>query len=497
MHTNYYFFRQLAKVLQVKLEDSILEAAFSQAKNELVLGFSTNKQDFWIKILLLADTTLLSFPPDFKRAKKNSIDLFEILIGKKLEGVQTFEQERLLVLNFENDYQLVVQAFGKDNNIILFQKGIVVHSFKKSINDLALTKLIRPTLPSTLEYFERFGYRKIFPSLAAIKPKNWSEDWELIQKLLKYLEKSEYFIFKETDKIVLTLFEPAECLFKTTDILAACSYFFKTYLYQSKLQAEKKKQLKTLKRQFEKTNSYLKSNRSKLKDLEKVSEYRMMGDLLLSNLNQIEPYSKTTTLFNFYTNQKVTVKLNPKLSPAENADRYYRKVKNQNIAKNKLRENIKHKLQELERLKFALQKLETVKDLKTLQNQSTKSSVKSVQRQPYKEVIFQNFRIWIGKSAQDNDMLLNRYSHKNDMWLHAKDAKGSHVIIKGAGTIYPKPVLEEAGSWAASYSDRKHESLAPVSYTLRKYVRKRKGLALGQVVLEREQVIMVKPKFQG
>ena len=126
--------------------------------------------------------------------------------------------------------------------------------------------------------------------------------------------------------------------------------------------------------------------------------------------------------------------------------------------------------------------------------QTSKPAPKPKARQPYREVVFQKFKIWIGKTAQDNDALLNQYSHKNDLWLHAKDAKGSHVIVKSAAAVCPRAVVEEAAQWAATYSSRKHETFTPVSYTLRKYVRKRRGLAAGQVVVEREQVIMVKPK---
>ena len=142
------------------LKHSILATAFSQNKNELVLGFLKERDEFWIKILLLADTTLLAFPSDFKRAKRNSIDLFEILDGLKLMDVQTFDQERLLCFNFAHDFQLVLQAFGKDNNIILFEKGLPLQSFKKSKQDLPLPKLIKPAPPPTLAHFQKLGYQK-------------------------------------------------------------------------------------------------------------------------------------------------------------------------------------------------------------------------------------------------------------------------------------------------------------------------------------------------
>ena len=80
-------------------------------------------------------------------------------------------------------------------------------------------------------------------------------------------------------------------------------------------------------------------------------------------------------------------------------------------------------------------------------------------------------------------------------WLHAKDVSGSHVIIKEiAGKSFPKPVIEKAAEMAAFHSKKRNESLCPVIYTPRKFVRKRKGDAPGAVVLEKEQVILVEPR---
>ena len=114
---------------------------------------------------------------------------------------------------------------------------------------------------------------------------------------------------------------------------------------------------------------------------------------------------------------------------------------------------------------------------------------------PYREVEFNGYKIWIGKNAQSNDTLTLKYGYKEDLWLHAKDVSGSHVLIKHqSGKVFPKDVIERAAQLAAYYSKRKNESLCPVAMTSRKYVRKRKGDPPGAVVVEREEVIMVEPK---
>jgi predicted ribosome quality control (RQC) complex YloA/Tae2 family protein len=82
------------------------------------------------------------------------------------------------------------------------------------------------------------------------------------------------------------------------------------------------------------------------------------------------------------------------------------------------------------------------------------------------------------------------------MWLHAKDVAGSHVVIKHiAGKAFTKEILEFAGALAAYYSKLKGSNLVPVTYTFKKFVRKPKGFEPGQVLVEKEEVMLVKPEL--
>jgi predicted ribosome quality control (RQC) complex YloA/Tae2 family protein len=102
----------------------------------------------------------------------------------------------------------------------------------------------------------------------------------------------------------------------------------------------------------------------------------------------------------------------------------------------------------------------------------------------------------VGKNAANNDLLTIRYAHKNDLWLHAKDVSGSHVVIKQQSQTFPIAVITYAAQLAAYYSKLKGSTLVPVSYTLKKYVRKPKGMEPGQVIVDREEVILVEPKLE-
>lgn len=113
---------------------------------------------------------------------------------------------------------------------------------------------------------------------------------------------------------------------------------------------------------------------------------------------------------------------------------------------------------------------------------------------PFKVFEDHGFTILVGRNAANNDLLTQKYAHKDDLWLHAKDVTGSHVVIRHrSGHTVPEPVVERAAQLAGWYSRRQHDSLCPVTVTPKKFVRKPKGALPGQVVVERERVVLVVP----
>ena len=113
---------------------------------------------------------------------------------------------------------------------------------------------------------------------------------------------------------------------------------------------------------------------------------------------------------------------------------------------------------------------------------------------PYKEFKIDGYIILVGKNAKHNDTLTLKIAKKNDLWLHAKDVSGSHVVLKQVpGKNYPEYIIEKAAQLAAFYSKRKTDTLCPVLYTPKKYVRKKKGTPAGAMFVEKEKVILVEP----
>jgi predicted ribosome quality control (RQC) complex YloA/Tae2 family protein len=101
--------------------------------------------------------------------------------------------------------------------------------------------------------------------------------------------------------------------------------------------------------------------------------------------------------------------------------------------------------------------------------------------------------IWVGRSSRDNDALVTRIANPHDLWLHAKNIRGAHVVVPlEKNRSCPAEVLVDAATLAAHFSDARDESTCDVSYVERRHVRKPKKSAPGSVTTQREKVIVVR-----
>jgi predicted ribosome quality control (RQC) complex YloA/Tae2 family protein len=240
-----------------------------------------------------------------------------------------------------------------------------------------------------------------------------------------------------------------------------------------------------LKKRIRQTVSYLTLNFEKLEELEAARKNEEIGHILMANLHRIPERSEKVELDDFYTDQLITISLKKDLSPQKNAERYYRKAKNEKLEQDKLLESLDARESELQEDKLHLETIELIDDLRELRAYIKKEGLKetpvaATPAELFKKVEFLGYTIFIGRNAKNNDLLTKKYAHKDDLWLHARDVSGSHVVIKRiVGRPFPANVIERAAELAAWYSKRKTDSLCPVIVTPKKFVRKPKGLPEG------------------
>lgn len=535
MHNNYYFISHLSKAIAQKLhcpwslsfndkrnppDTQTMELAecFSQDKDELVLGFCNTSEEFYIRAVLGQSFASLSFPPDFQRAKKNTVDLFSELIGRKVWKVIQFLNERSFCICLEEDYFLLFKMHGNRSNILFFQGVEAKGSFHKRMEkdkQIRLTTFDRP-LEQNFETFAKMNYQwvTLFPTFGGeiksylesrgIEKMDEKAKWDLIQDTLRLLEKPLYSVLLHQGEPLLTLLPPAKddlLLFEGSNSLQASNEFYVAYHKISLLEQEKTGALKILHRKLKHIQGYLLKTEQKMQELEANSGNQQTADLIMANLHLIEKNSSSVELFDFYTQKMRTIKLKKDLSAQKNAEWYYKKAKNEKMEMVILQKNLRNKEEEMNEILRHIQQVERIDQLRELRKYLQSNALlpnepgKQTQDHLFRKFTFKGYEIWVGKNAKNNDLLTQKYAYKEDLWLHAKDVGGSHVIIKyKAGQKFPSDVIEKAASLAAYYSKRSKDSLCPVAYTPKKYVRKTKDLAAGQVIIEKEEVILVIPE---
>lgn len=512
MHNNYYFLRQLAKALEPRLRGCVVSECFSQNKDELIIRFETHSIPFFIRANLDPSFSCLSFPKEFHRAKKNSIDLFHQLIGRRVVAIHEYNNERSILVNFNDNIALVFKMHGNRSNIILFDDGNIIELFKNNIPaDRAITlgslhrdidfsfEAFTANVNQLSKLYFTFG-KVIWRQLDAegFQKVDTKEKWHRIEELLNKLNAPRYYIGRQNFSLFLSLVTPTQIEKEYDDPITAINTFYFEFIHDDTFSREKERQLHAWQTELASSKSFVRKTEEKLKDITEDTSYKLWADLLMANLHAIAQGSERITLADFSTQHPIEIKLKKELSPQKNAEVFYKKAKNQHIEIKFLTKSIDAKKKSIQSLEEKIASLNQTNDLRELRSLIGEPAARAAKEKkeplPYFEFEFKTYKIWVGKNAEANDNLTLKFGYKDDLWLHAKDVAGSHVLIKyQSGKKIPKDVIERAAQLAAYHSKRRNESLCPVTVTPKKYVRKRKGDPAGMVVVEREEVILVQP----
>ena len=231
-----------------------------------------------------------------------------------------------------------------------------------------------------------------------------------------------------------------------------------------------------------------------LKDTENRDKYKVYGELINIYGYGLPSGSKELTALNYYTDTTITIPLDPVLTPQENSQKYfsrYNKQKRTFEALTKLIEETSEDIRYLESISNALDIAMNEADLAQIKEELVQSGY--IRRKAAKKKIKLNSRpmhyisadgyhMYVGKNNLQNDELTFSFATGNDWWFHAKDAPGSHVIVKTNGDELPDRTFEEAGRLAAYYSKNRGSDKVEIDYVEKKHVKKPNGAKPGFVV---------------
>jgi predicted ribosome quality control (RQC) complex YloA/Tae2 family protein len=245
--------------------------------------------------------------------------------------------------------------------------------------------------------------------------------------------------------------------------------------------------------------------RGMTRQLEKAADpapLRALGDLILARYGEIPRGTDHVRLQDFQ-GQEVEVELDPTLEPHENADAYYAEAARMERAQAELPGRIDRAQKEAREWAALVAKLETGPEPETIRivqerlgpERKKGRTVQEKTSLPYRRFLSSGgLEIRVGRGSKRNDELTFHHSSPDDIWLHARQAPGAHVILRWQGRDNPpQRDLTEAATLAALNSEARHSGSVPVDWTRRKYVRKPRKAAPGAVLPEQVQTLFVEP----
>ncbi len=249
-----------------------------------------------------------------------------------------------------------------------------------------------------------------------------------------------------------------------------------------------------------------------LADCSDRETWKIYGDLINANLYSIQKGDRTATLVNFYDENQaeVTIPLDPRKTPAQNAQKYYGEYRKADTAEKKLRELIEEGQQEaiyIDSVFDALTRAQTNDELSAIRAELAEQGYlrkkgpapkkgKETKLAPKRYRSDDGFLILVGRNNVQNDQLTLKDARGRDVWFHTKNIPGSHTIVVSDGQEVPDSTLNQAAIIAAANSKAADSAQVPVDYTLIKNVKKPRGAKPGMVIYVNYQTAYVTPDFE-
>ena len=263
---------------------------------------------------------------------------------------------------------------------------------------------------------------------------------------------------------------------------------------------------------LDRTNKKCAIQEKQLLQTEKKDKYRIYGEMLNTYGYGAPEGAKSIEVINYYTNEPLTVPLDPTLSASQNAQKYfdrYNKLKRTAEAAAVQLEESRSDREQLEYCLTAIDLAESEADLNEIRRELTefgflqkkgpakKGKAREGKAQPLSFISSDGFTMYVGRNNYQNEEVTFKIGSGNDWWFHAKKMPGSHVIVKTGGRELTDRAYEEAGSLAAYYSSGRKAPKVEIDYTQRKNLHKKNGGKPGFVTYHTNYSLMASPDISN
>ena len=535
-----FFLHHMVEELRRELVNGRIQKINQPFEQELVLQIRSNRQSHRL---------LLSAHPVFGRIQLTQTTfenpaqpstfimvLRKYLQGALIESIEQVENDRIVEMTVSNKNEigdhiqatLIIEIMGKHSNILLVDKSS--HKILEVIKHVGFSQNSYRTLlpgstyiaPPSTESLNPFTIKdeKLFEILQTQETTaknlqslfqglgrdtaNELENILIIDKLSTFRN----FFNQETKPCLTeTSFSPVPFANQVGEPFSSLSDLLDTY-YKDKAERDRVKQqaselIRRVENELQKNRHKLKKQEKELLATDNAEEFRQKGELLTTFLHQVPNDQDQVILDNYYTNQPITIALDKALTPNQNAQRYFKRYQ-------KLKEAVKYLTDLIEETKATILYLESVE---TVLNQAGLEEIAEIReeliqtgfiRRRQREKIQKRKKpeqylasdgktiIYVGRNNLQNEELTFKMARKEELWFHAKDIPGSHVVI--SGNLDPSDEIKtDAAELAAFFSQGRLSNLVQVDMIEVKKLNKPTGGKPGFVTYTGQKTLRVTP----
>lgn len=535
-----FFLHHMVEELRRELLNGRIQKINQPFEQELVLQIRSNRQSHRL---------LLSAHPVFGRIQLTQTTfenpaqpstfimvLRKYLQGALIESIEQVENDRIVEMTVSNKNEigdhiqatLIIEIMGKHSNILLVDKSS--HKILEVIKHVGFSQNSYRTLlpgstyiaPPSTESLNPFTIKdeKLFEILQTQETtaknlqnlfqglgRDTANELESILVSEKLSTFRNFFNQETKPCLTETSFSPVPFANRVGEPFTSLSDLLDTY-YKDKAERDRVKQQAS--ELIRRVDNELQKNRHKLKKQEKellatdnAEEFRQKGELLTTFLHQVPNDQDQVILDNYYTNQPITIALDKALTPNQNAQRYFKRYQ-------KLKEAVKYLTDLIEETKATILYLESVE---TVLNQAGLEEIAEIReeliqtgfiRRRQREKIQKRKKleqylasdgktiIYVGRNNLQNEELTFKMARKEELWFHAKDIPGSHVVI--SGNLDPSDAVKtDAAELAAYFSQGRLSNLVQVDMIEVKKLNKPTGGKPGFVTYTGQKTLRVTP----
>ena len=535
-----FFLHHMVEELRTELVNGRIQKINQPFEQELVLQIRSNRKSHRL---------LLSAHPVFGRIQLTEstfenpaqpstfiMVLRKYLQGAVIESIQQIDNDRIVEITVSNKNEigdhiqatLIIEIMGKHSNILLVDKteqkilevikhiGFSQNSYRTLLPGAAYiappsTNAFNPFTIKNEKLFEILQTQELTTKNLQHLFQGLGRDTAMeLEKILldDKLNTFRNFFSQETNPYLTeTSFSPILFENSVGEPFASLSDLLDTY-YKDKAERDRVKQqaselIRRVENELQKNRQKLKKQEKELLATENAEEFRQKGELLTTFLHQVPNDQDQVVLDNYYTNQPVTIALDKALTPNQNAQRYFKRYQ-------KLKEAVKYLTELIEETKSTILYLESVE---TVLNQAGLDEIAEIReelietgfiRRRQREKLHKRKKpekylasdgktiIYVGRNNLQNDELTFKMARKDELWFHAKDIPGSHVVI--SGNLDPSDeVKTDAAELAAYYSKARLSNLVQVDMIQVKKLNKPTGGKPGFVTYTGQKTLRVTP----